>query len=41
MLTASNCVSGQLDPAKVEEPIPDTLRFRVTKESKLDLKFFW
>jgi hypothetical protein len=23
---------------KVEEPIPDTLRFRTTKESKLDMK---
>jgi hypothetical protein len=26
---------------KVEEPIPDTLRFRDTKESELDMKFFW
>jgi hypothetical protein len=25
---------------KVEEPIPDTLRFRTTKESELDMKFF-
>jgi hypothetical protein len=24
--------------SKVEEPIPDTLRFRATKESKLDMK---
>jgi hypothetical protein len=27
------CVSS-----KVEEPIPDTLRFRTTKESELDMK---
>jgi hypothetical protein len=26
---------------KVEEPIPDTLRFRATRESELDMKFFW
>jgi hypothetical protein len=25
---------------KVEEPIPDTLRFRTTKESELDMNFF-
>jgi hypothetical protein len=25
-------------PNKVEEPIPDTLRFRTTKESELDMK---
>jgi hypothetical protein len=23
---------------KVEEPVPDTLRFRATKESELDMK---
>jgi hypothetical protein len=26
---------------KVEEPIPDTLRFRATKESELDMKKIW
>ena len=26
---------------KVDEPILDTLRFRATKESKLDMNFFW
>jgi hypothetical protein len=26
---------------KVEEPILDTLRFRATKESELDMNFFW
>jgi hypothetical protein len=26
------------DPNKVEEPIPDTLRLKTTKESELDMK---
>jgi hypothetical protein len=30
----------QASRSKVEEPIPDTLRFRTTKESELDMNFF-
>jgi hypothetical protein len=33
-----NVVGSMLD--KVEELILDTLRFRTTKESELDMKFF-
>jgi hypothetical protein len=28
------------NPNKVEEPIPNTLRFRTTKEYELDMNFF-
>jgi hypothetical protein len=35
------CIVVKFIASKVEEPIPDTLRFRTTKESELDIKFFY